>query len=409
MRGCVFGLNVDVVDLSSTPLDMLITLIVLAGIVALALLIFTYIGAPFVDKRWPADEPLNPVEMLWGESGGYIQRTFRGLDLGLSKDLASQFVEQKYDAGASIVEQGETGHALLCDQGRRGRGQPDASTAGRMVREDVINRMGAGQSFGETAILRRTARTATVRALTPVTVLELTAEDFVAGGCVQRRGGQRAAGPGRHLHAVRRRTGPVGARGAPGWAFSPAPMHPRPHRRRSPWPVPRQGLLRVWQADARRAGRWSLGLDRAEPGPTGRHAAAPAGSRWPCSKRVAVGRRALGGERLGGLGGRTGTRAPQRVTDEPDPPDLAALAGALAELTEVVRQQGELLGRIAIRLGVDDGEVDLHQEAARGATTCCGNGSGWSRASGATSRSSSRTSPGSRRSPSVSIPRSSNW
>ena len=97
----VFGLNVDVVDLSSTPLDMLITLVVLAGIAALALLIFTYIGAPFVDKRWPADEPLNPIEMLWGESGGYIQRTFRGLDLGLSKDLASQFVEQKYDAGAA--------------------------------------------------------------------------------------------------------------------------------------------------------------------------------------------------------------------------------------------------------------------------------------------------------------------
>jgi CRP-like cAMP-binding protein len=176
----VFGLNVDVVNLSSTPLDMLVTLLVLAGIAALVLLLFTYIGARFVDKRWPADEPLNPVEMLWGESGGYIQRTFRGLDLGMSKDLASQFVEQKYDAGASIVEQGEPAtHFYVIKEGDVEVSQ--RLDSGTMVREDVINRMGAGQSFGETAILRRTARTATVRALTPVTVLELTAEDFVAG------------------------------------------------------------------------------------------------------------------------------------------------------------------------------------------------------------------------------------
>jgi adenylate cyclase len=52
------------------------------------------------------------------------------------------------------------------------------------------------------------------------------------------------------------------------------------------------------------------------------------------------------------------------VTGAGEPPDLAELAGALAELTEVVRQQGELLGRIAIRLGIEEGEADLHQEAS---------------------------------------------
>jgi CRP-like cAMP-binding protein len=176
----LFGLNVDVVNLSSTPLDMLVTLVVLAAIAAFGLFLFTYIGAPFVDKRWPADEPLNPVEMLWGESGGYIQRTFRGLDVGMSKDLASQFVEAKYDSGQAIVEQGEPAtHFYVIKDGEVEVTQ--RLDNGTMVREDVINRMGPGQSFGETAILRRTARTATVRALTPVTVLELTAEDFVAG------------------------------------------------------------------------------------------------------------------------------------------------------------------------------------------------------------------------------------
>jgi len=172
--------NVDIIDLSSTPLDMLAAILVLAAIAAFGLFLFTYIGAPFVDKRWPADEPLNPVEMLWGESGGYIQRTFRGLDVGMSKDLASQFVEVKYDPGQNIVEQGEPAtHFYVIKDGEVEVTQ--RLDTGNMVREDVINRMRAGQSFGETAILRRTARTATVKALTPVTVLELSAEDFVAG------------------------------------------------------------------------------------------------------------------------------------------------------------------------------------------------------------------------------------
>jgi len=176
----VLGFNVDVVDFASTPLDLLIALVVLAAIAAFALFLFTYLGAPFVDKRWPADEPLNPVEMLWGESGGYIQRTFRGLDLGMSKDLASQFVEVKYDAGQTIVEQGEPAtHFYVIKDGEVEVSQ--RIDAGNLVREDVINRLGAGQSFGETAILRRTARTATVKALSPVTLLELSAEDFVAG------------------------------------------------------------------------------------------------------------------------------------------------------------------------------------------------------------------------------------
>src|SRR4051812_41001311 len=103
----MFAFNVDWLDVSITPLALLISLLVIAAIAAVLLEIFTYVGAPFVDKRWPADEPLNPVEMLWGESGGYIQRTFRGLDLGTSKDLAAQFVDATYKAGDVIVEQGE--------------------------------------------------------------------------------------------------------------------------------------------------------------------------------------------------------------------------------------------------------------------------------------------------------------
>lgn len=179
----VLALNVDVVKLSSTPLQLLIVLLILAAISAFGLFLFTIMGAPFVDKRWPADEPLNPIEMLWGESGGYIQRTFRGLDLGTSKDLASQFVEKKYKAGETIIEQGEPAtHFYVVKDGNVEVSQTvDTGTA---VREDVINQFGPGQSFGETAILRRSARTASVRAMTECTVLELSAEDFVAGAAL---------------------------------------------------------------------------------------------------------------------------------------------------------------------------------------------------------------------------------
>jgi hypothetical protein len=180
VRLVLLAFNVDVVKLSSTPLEMLVVVLILSAIAAFGSFLFTIVGSPFVDKRWPADEPLNPIEMLWGESGGYIQRTFRGLDLGTSKDLASQFVEKKYKAGETIIEQGEPAtHFYVVKDGNVEVSQ--AVDTGTARREDVINQFGPGQSFGETAILRRSARTASVRALSDCTVLELSAEDFVAG------------------------------------------------------------------------------------------------------------------------------------------------------------------------------------------------------------------------------------
>jgi hypothetical protein len=179
----IVGFNVDVVKLSSTPLEVLVVVLILSAITAFGFFLFTIVGAPFVDKRWPADEPLNPIEMLWGESGGYIQRTFRGLDLGVSKDLASQFLEKKYKAGDTIIEQGEPAtHFYVVKDGNVEVSQ--SVSTGAALREDVINQFGPGQSFGETAILRRSSRTASVRALSDCTLLELSAEDFVAGAAL---------------------------------------------------------------------------------------------------------------------------------------------------------------------------------------------------------------------------------
>jgi class 3 adenylate cyclase len=52
------------------------------------------------------------------------------------------------------------------------------------------------------------------------------------------------------------------------------------------------------------------------------------------------------------------------VTGAGESPDLAAIRAALDELADTVRKQSELIGRIALRLGIDDGDVDLHKEAS---------------------------------------------
>src|SRR5205814_3453384 len=90
---------------------------------------------------------------------------------------------RSYKAGEPIIEQGEPAtHLYVVKDGSVEVSQKiDTGTA---VREDVINQFGPGQSFGETAILRRSARTASVRAISDCTVLELSAEDFVAGAAL---------------------------------------------------------------------------------------------------------------------------------------------------------------------------------------------------------------------------------
>jgi CRP-like cAMP-binding protein len=177
----VFGVDVDLISFANTPLTMLVIILALTVLVAVVLMILTAAATPLVDKRWPADEPLNPTEMLWGETGGYIQKHFKGLDAATAKDLNSQMVELKVKSGQTIIEQGEPAtHFFVIKEGEVEVSQK-TKLAGGLEREDIIRRLGPGMSFGETAILRRTARTATVRAVADSTLLQLSAEDFVAG------------------------------------------------------------------------------------------------------------------------------------------------------------------------------------------------------------------------------------
>jgi hypothetical protein len=173
----LLGLDVDVVDLPTTPLQVLVTVLLISLVAGAGLLVLSTLGTPLVDRRWPADEPLDPTEMLWGESGGYIKRHFPGLDVEIGKDINSQFTEVKVPAGEAVVEQGDPAtHFYVLKSG-------DVEVSQRLAdgSERVIRTHAAGDTFGEVGILRRTPRTATIRAVNDTVVLQLPAEEFVAG------------------------------------------------------------------------------------------------------------------------------------------------------------------------------------------------------------------------------------
>jgi hypothetical protein len=173
----VVAIDVGFVELPTTALQIFIVAVVLSIVVGLVLVGLTTLGSPLVDRRYPADEPLNPTEMLWGESGGYIKRHFPGLDVEIGKDINSQFTEVKVPAGEPIVEQGDPAthfYVLKAGEVEVSQESPDGSVR-------PIRRHSPGETFGEVGILRRTPRTATIRATTDSVVLQLPAEEFVAG------------------------------------------------------------------------------------------------------------------------------------------------------------------------------------------------------------------------------------
>ena len=85
--------------------------------------------------------------------------------------LASRLVPVKFDAGTEIVRQGDPGYRFYLV----GEGELDVLVDGKAVAS-----LGPGEYFGEIALLRDIARTATVVARTPVSLYGLEREDFLA-------------------------------------------------------------------------------------------------------------------------------------------------------------------------------------------------------------------------------------
>jgi CRP-like cAMP-binding protein len=83
--------------------------------------------------------------------------------------LAGEFMERTYPAGATIAEEGEAGRTFIVIES----GEVTVTVHGREVAK-----LGAGQAFGEMALIDKSARSATVKADTEVHGYQLPVWSF---------------------------------------------------------------------------------------------------------------------------------------------------------------------------------------------------------------------------------------
>jgi MFS family permease len=95
---------------------------------------------------------------------------FSSLPVAMIENLALRAQVGRFAAGTDIIVQGDEAEGFYVIED----GTVEVYVDGALRREE-----GAGEYFGEIALLRGGARTATVRAVTPVTALALAREDFL--------------------------------------------------------------------------------------------------------------------------------------------------------------------------------------------------------------------------------------
>ena len=96
---------------------------------------------------------------------------FAPLQLAVKEELAAGLQHQTAVPGEAIVRQGEPGHRFFIVE----VGEVAVEIDGR-----ATGRLGTGEAFGEIALLRDVPRTATVRAVTAVSLAALDREPFIA-------------------------------------------------------------------------------------------------------------------------------------------------------------------------------------------------------------------------------------
>jgi CRP/FNR family cyclic AMP-dependent transcriptional regulator len=94
---------------------------------------------------------------------------FAEADESFLQRLAGEFMERTFAAGETIAEEGEAGRTFIVIE----RGEVTVTVHGQEV-----GRLGPGDSFGEMALIDKTARSATVKADTEVHGYQLPVWSF---------------------------------------------------------------------------------------------------------------------------------------------------------------------------------------------------------------------------------------
>jgi len=99
---------------------------------------------------------------------------FGGLSDASLELLISMLVERRFDAGATVVAEGEPGRSMYVVHS----GELAVSKRGGMVRVISMSRLEAGDFFGEMTLIEMQNRSATVVAESPTVLYELTARQL---------------------------------------------------------------------------------------------------------------------------------------------------------------------------------------------------------------------------------------
>jgi CRP-like cAMP-binding protein len=94
---------------------------------------------------------------------------FAEADESFLQRLAGEFMERTFAAGATIAEEGEAGRTFIVIE----RGEVTVTVHG-----EEVGRLGPGDSFGEMALIDKSARSATVKADTEVHGYQLPVWSF---------------------------------------------------------------------------------------------------------------------------------------------------------------------------------------------------------------------------------------
>jgi hypothetical protein len=170
MISLIAAFDLGPISFGPTPLAMLLVVILLALVVIAFVAVGSQVGGKLVDARWPANQPLRPSEVLWGESGGHVAKNFPGLDPEIGKDLTQYMKMSKVAAGDTIIERGDLPtHFVLIKSGAAERIDDSGSTS-----------LPTGTALGSDNIMRREPFGFSVRATAACELIRLEAEDYLA-------------------------------------------------------------------------------------------------------------------------------------------------------------------------------------------------------------------------------------